>query len=370
MAKSTKVLLLSPPINATGGIAQWAKNIIDYYYNLNDNSIKLSILPIIRSKFINANSFGFTRIFYGIIDYWQYIKQLKVSIKKENPSVVHITTSASFSLFKDLLIQRICKKYQIKNIIHFHFGRIPELYQKKDWEWKIIIKVINRSHKTIVLDDDSFNILINAGLKNIVLIPNPISPIILNFVEVNKHIKRIPRNILFAGHLIKTKGIYELVDVCSLIDDINLTMIGKIPNDETKLNLLSIAQRKGNSDWIHLKGNLTTEGVIKEMLSASIFVLPSYTEGFPNVILESMACGCSIIATTVGAIPEMLNMSDESEQCGICVEKQNINQLKIAIDTLLNNNELAETISTNAKKRVSEMYNMSIVWKQLVEIWK
>ena len=106
------------------------------------------------------------------------------------------------------------------------------------------------------------------------------------------------------------------------------------------------------------------EDVIKEMLSAGIFILPSYTEGFPNVILESMTCGCPIIATSVGAIPEML-----SEDSGVLVEPGNVEMLKEAINFLLNDRTLANIYGENAKKRVKDNYSIPIVWEKLEDIW-
>ena len=68
------------------------------------------------------------------------------------------------------------------------------------------------------------------------------------------------------------------------------------------------------------------------LLSASdVFVLPSYTEGFPNVIIEAMAMGKPIIATSVGAIPEMLD-----EGCGVVVPPKDADSLQKALQKVCN----------------------------------
>jgi glycosyltransferase involved in cell wall biosynthesis len=59
----------------------------------------------------------------------------------------------------------------------------------------------------------------------------------------------------------------------------------------------------------------------------AIFVLPTYTEGFPNVILECMASGCPIITTPVGAIPDMLQFGS-TQACGACVDVKDVQGLK------------------------------------------
>ena len=109
--------------------------------------------------------------------------------------------------------------------------------------------------------------------------------------------------------------------------------------------------------------------VIKEMLAAGVFCLPSYTEGFPNVILESMACGCSIIATPVGAIPEMLQF-DSNEMCGLKVSVGDVDSIVKQISELLFNNDLRYNCRRNAVKRVNELYAIPVVWNQLQKIWR
>ena len=109
--------------------------------------------------------------------------------------------------------------------------------------------------------------------------------------------------------------------------------------------------------------------MIKEMMTCSVFVLPSHSEGFPNVILESMACGCPIVATPVGAIPEMLAI-DREKPCGVCVPIKNVEALQNTIEWLLENPKKAAEMGKNAKERVYEQYTMPKVWEQLAGIWK
>ena len=87
------------------------------------------------------------------------------------------------------------------------------------------------------------------------------------------------------------------------------------------------------------------------------------------MIIESMACGCPIVTTPVGAIPEMLNINTETP-CGICVEPKNVEQLKAAIESFLQNDDLATSYGKRAQARVREQYAIDKVWEQLVSIWK
>lgn len=361
-----KRVLLCSPLNVQGGITQWTRHVRDYYEANSLKTIDLDFFAMDRSGYIPGKTPFIKRAIWGIRDYVGLAKDLLHKVKSNDDyNVIHLASSASISLVKDIYILKNLKKLGVKTIIHFHFGRIPQLFEQQNWEWKMIVKVISLATSAVVIDKKSYDTLLNAGFTNVFLLPNPLSPNVENLIKDNSSIKRIDNRILFAGHVVKTKGVFELIEACKDIPDIELKLIGKVlPDIETEL----IKRWKGGKGKLIITNNIPFEDVVKEMLSCSLFVLPTYTEGFPNVILESMACGCPIITTPVGAIPEMLNIGGDKE-CGICVEPQTIEPLKTAIVRLLSDRELAGKLGDNASSRVVEQYSMDVVWEDMNVIW-
>ena len=258
---------------------------------------------------------------------------------------------------------RLAHKKNIKVVVHFHYGRIPELCKNKNWEWKLVQKVIDLADCVIVIDKLSYDTLIKIGYSNIYYVPNPISQNVLNIVNQNSGILRKPKNILFVGHVVKTKGVFELVSACKEISGISLSLVGHV-DERIKSELETIAQGK----WLKIWGELPYEEVIKKMLTCDLFVLPTYTEGFPNVILEGMACGCSIIASRVGAIPEMLSEED-GKPYGVLIDPKNSFLIKKAIEELLNNDTYKSEMRKNVCERVNQRYNIDVIWQKIMSVW-
>ena len=364
--KKRKVLLCSP-MNVQGGITQWTKHIKGYYDSVGGHTIDLDFFAMDRSGYIPEKMSFLKRAVWGLRDYFGLARNLLNKVKYNNSyHIVHLASSASVSLVKDLYILKRLKRLGVKTVIHFHFGRVPQLFKSQNWEWKLITRVISLATSVIVIDKGSYETLLKAGFTNVSLLPNPLSPSVENLINENSNIKRVDNKILFAGHVIKTKGVFELIAACHDIPDIELKLIGKVlPEIEYELRKLW----KTAKGRLVIRNNIPFEEVVQEMLSCSLFVLPTYTEGFPNVILESMACSCPIVTTPVGAIPEMLAIGSNKE-CGICVAPQEIEPLKSAILKLLDNKKQAEEYACNAQKRVVEQYSMAVVWQELNVIWE
>ncbi|MFI3240162.1 MAG: glycosyltransferase family 4 protein [Bacteroidales bacterium] len=359
------ILLVSPNPHFAGGIAKWGKHILKYYDMHGANSCCLYFLNATPFPPRAKKTLAF-RLYSGIVNYLQVVIDYIKKIKLNDYDLIHITTSASISLIKDLIMLRIARKKGITSAIHFHFGRIPELYTKNNWEWKLISRVITKADKAIVIDESSFKTLLNAGFKNIYNLPNPLSPEVVELIDKSVDIEVKPRTITFVGQMLPTKGIFELIEVCSQIKNVKLNMYGLLPED-IKREILKRVD-KSSSQWLNLVGEVDYNTIPKRMKESELFVLPTYTEGFPNVILESMACGCPIIASAVGAIPEMLNI-DSDEPCGICVTPKDKVELKEKIEYLLDNPTIAKTLGSRARKRVVAEYSMDSVWNKLLDIW-
>lgn len=357
-----RVLFATPYNDLAGGINQWAKHLISYYGEI-VSDVDIELLPM-NSHQLSVSNSVYKRIINGILTYSKVINNLKKALSISSFDILHIASSASISLAKDYLMIKIAKKHNVKTVIHFHFGRIPELAKKNNWEWKLLTKIVKLADVVIVIDKASYDTLSKHNHKNIELLPNPLAPTVEILIENFKNQPKVTGKIVFVGHCIATKGVYELVKSCKDIEKIELKLIGPI-NENVKNDLINISE---GMEWLKITGKLPFEEVIKEMITCNVFVLPTYTEGFPNVIIESMACGCPIITTPVGAIPEMLDMNTDTP-CGICVEVKNIDDLKASIIRVLEDVSLANELSERAQRRVRNEYRIDKVWNKLIEIW-
>lgn len=362
-----KILLVSPYPPPIGGIASWTVNILSHIESVNINNF-YHINSAIKHRNITDHS-KLKRITGGILDTLNILFAFIFICIKHKPNTVHYTSSASISLLKDILFALVCRILNIRYIIHFRFGRIPILSLQKSIEWYFLCTVIKVSNKCIVIDEISYNSLKPIFNNKIHCIPNPCSEdlkqIALRNLSDNKENK-----IIFVGHVVKQKGIYELVKALSLLElTTTLEIIGPYEiNIKDELESILKIQSKSDNKKINFRGSLDKDLVLHEMKKAKLLVLPSYTEGFPNVVLEAMACGCPVLATNVGAIPQMLDINT-SHPCGICIPPKEELLLATKLEELLKNDTILINMGFNGKRKVLSSYTMDSIFPQYQNLW-
>ena len=109
--------------------------------------------------------------------------------------------------------------------------------------------------------------------------------------------------LLSVGNLVPAKGHNLVIEAVAHLPDAKLLIIGQGPDE---LRLRKMIANRGLDDRIHILGNMDQEALCNYYGAADALVLASAREGWPNVLLESMACGTPVIATNVGAAPDII----------------------------------------------------------------
>ncbi len=117
------------------------------------------------------------------------------------------------------------------------------------------------------------------------------------------------RLILFVGNLLPVKAIDVLLRACAepLMNGVpfRLAVVGQGP---LRPSLEQLAGRLGIADRVRFVGPLAQAELPRWYRGADVFVLPSHSEGVPNVLLEASACGTPWVASRVGGIPEIAGL--------------------------------------------------------------
>jgi len=117
---------------------------------------------------------------------------------------------------------------------------------------------------------------------------------------------------------------------------------------------------KGKTDYV---GWVAHKDVPKFLNELRLLVLPSYSEGLPNIILEAMACGTPVLATSVGAIPDIIR----DNSTGFILDDNSPETIARGIIRALNHSALNE-IAQNAQSLVEKEYTLEAAAKRYREM--
>ena len=157
---------------------------------------------------------------------------------------------------------------------------------------------------------------------------------------------------LYVGRLAPGKGLVFLIKCLSKINhfEFTLTIVG---DGIMKEDLIQLVKKHNLIDKIKFKGYIHfSENLLNEYSSHDIFIMPSFSEGLPQVVFEAMSRGIVVVATNVGGIPDQI----QNKVNGFLFEPGEENQLlKILNEIVLNKINLIE-IRKNALV-VAEKYS-------------
>jgi glycosyltransferase involved in cell wall biosynthesis len=131
------------------------------------------------------------------------------------------------------------------------------------------------------------------------------------------------RLIVYVGRLIEAKGMRELFAAFGTLarqdPQLRLAIIG---DGVMREEVHRLAQQDGLGERVHLPGGLPPEQVAQWIGASDLLTLPSWSEGYPNVVVEALACGRPVVGTDVGGMREILRADN-----GVLVPPRDANAL-------------------------------------------
>ena len=162
--------------------------------------------------------------------------------------------------------------------------------------------------------------------------------------------------VLYVGLLVPVKGLRVLFDALEVLEDPRLLCV-LVGDGQLRDELSARAEVTPLSGRVFFAGARSSEDIPVWMNACDLLVLPSLSEGRPNVVLEAQACGLPVIATRVGGTPELI----EDGVDGILVEAGDSCALAESIKQLCDEEGLKNELGAAARRKVEES---GLTWEQ------
>ncbi len=339
-----KVMLLGPHLTSKGGITSVLKN----YINFSENNFCSFNMHAVRR---DGSKFGKLLYFFPSLISYIY----KLCTKKND--IIHIHLSNNMGFYRYIPFIFIGKVFSKKIVLHMHAASFEFYFNTNRFVKGLIRKTFNKGDVIIALSESWAEVFGSITNNKIIIINNSVPTPKENFYNINA------KKITFMGFIGPRKGLFDLLKSFSQVSSrIESKLIICGSGEIDKMNIIIKEYNIHNNIEFH--GWITPKERDLLLRGTAVFVLPSYNEGLPMVILEAMAYGIPIISTTVGGIPELVKKDN-----GFLISPGNINLLSKSIIMLLNDNEMRKEMSEKNYYKIRDNYSMTYTFSKLKDVY-
>jgi len=331
LTKGNFIYQIGPIPGSAGGIA----TVIGLYMDRYPSSYHMKMIGTYAGK-VRWDMYG-----------WAMLRVIWICLTEKKP-LFHIHISKGGSCIRKIMIASVCKFFGKPYVLHIHSGAFLDyIRRQKPIVRRYLFFIFNHSARIVTLSDywqQVYGQIFQASLLTV--IPNP-CPTVLHQLPLRDH---PAPTVLFLGLLTPAKGVYDLIDAVKL-------SAGKVEYQVRIFGDGEIARTVAYAaglDNISVFPWADRARMAAEYLQADIFVLPSYIEGLPMVILEAMGSGLPVVATRVGGVPEIVREGYN----GYLIEPGDVAALAEKMLTLVENQKLRQEMGRNALGIIKEKYTL------------
>lgn len=318
-----KIIVLTPPLNLLHGVSLHYKGL---YNDWSENVVYFETFKIEKRSLLNLIMYSANLLIF----------LFKLILFKPDLVVINVSLKKGFySKNKYIRVVKAVSKSRIIVFIHgWDIGSEGMLTEPKG---NFLLK---KADSIIVLANEFKLKLIQAGYhRKIFLATTKVDINLLKDFDSNRKRNSI-RIFLFVSRVEKYKGIYEAIDLFVNIkkayDKVRLLIVG----DGTELQNVKNYVHENRFNNIEFLGRLSGHELAQKYNESDILLLPSYSEGFPAVVIEAMAFGLIIATTPVGGIIDFFN-----NRMGVFLDQTNSRENTDRIKKIMDDKELINAIS-------------------------
>lgn len=286
-------------------------------------------------------------------------------VLNERVSLVHINLASRGSTYRKYLFSLVCRILRTPYVLHLHGGEYVRFHRDSNWLGeKVILSLFRRAQHVIVLGSYWKGFVVNTiGVADncITVLPNAVSKVLCSRARQSDVVK-----ILFLGRLGVNKGVPELIDALASDELKGFSWKAVIAGDGDVQRYSELVKSKGIADRVSVPGWVGAREVEDLLSSSNILVLPSHAENLPLSMLEGMSAGLAVIATPVGAIPEVIRDGDN----GLLVPVSDPVALAQALTKVVGSQELRLRLGGQALSDFERHYDISTYRDRLEDIYK
>jgi len=354
MKKQTKILIVGPRLSLQSGVSNHIKTLLASPLN---KVYQLSYFQVGS----NPDDSALVVILKFLITPFRFLWKLWLI----SPDVVHFNPSFDYkSLHRELNMLAISKIHGCANVVQLHGGSLSQIIRKGHLPFYARLILNWASHLVVLTRIQKQPLLKYCAESKVSVIPNMID---ISGYQKNRLNKASQFYILYMSKIESKKGIYDIIQAIHIVTE-------KFPNakflfagdgpDREKLRCLCC--ENGYRDYLKFFGYLEGQQKINFLARGDLFLFPSqYVEGMPYSLLEAMAAGLPIIATSMGGIPEMI----QDKVNGILIPPEQPEKLAQAIIKLLANRRLRRGFGQFNRLKVETEYEINIVCEKISQLY-
>lgn len=164
------------------------------------------------------------------------------------------------------------------------------------------------------------------------------------------------------SRLVYKNAVDDVIAAVALLPPSVKFIIFGLGPDEAMLK--SLAEKLSVQNRVQFRGQITHTDMPKYLKACNIFIRPSRSEGMGNSFVEAMAAGLPVIATQEGGISDFLfdaKRNPNSTPTGWAVDVNNPEQIKNAVEDILRDKEMTNSVTATAKQLVLQKYDWNLI---------